>query len=198
MLDTTYSRPGVDWVDTVDLLPGTPGTVQTLKAMAELVRRDAQNPEVRDEALAIVAGVPGHDFRGEIDNCFHFVQHHITYRRDPVEQERVQDTLRTIKVFPTADCDDKCVCLASLLGSLGHKCRFKVIGKNPSHYSHVYLEVLDKKRGWLPLDPTPEQAPSGWEARGYHAAVYEIYPPETDYLPIVLGGLGLLAWWVLR
>jgi transglutaminase-like putative cysteine protease len=188
-----YSRLGVDSLTVQPLAQDKAGTVQTLAAMADLVRKGAADPAIRDEALAICQNVQGHDFKGEIEALFHFCQHHIRYRRDPVEQERVQDARRTVFVFRSGDCDDKCVALGSLLGSLGHKTRFVVIGKRPDSYTHVYLHVLDKKRGWLPLDPTPEQSPPGWEAKGYYSSTYEIFGEDDGLCPSQLLGLGLIA-----
>jgi len=191
-----YSRLGVDSISVQPLASDAAGTYQTLAVMAELVRKGASDPTVRDEALRICHNVPGHDFKGEINSLFHYCQHHIRYRRDPVEQERVQDAKRTIFVFRSGDCDDKCVALNSLLGALGHKTRFVIIGRKRGVYTHVYSEVLDKKRGWIPLDPTPEQAPPGWEARGYYRQTYDIFDDDNG-CPTQLLGLGLIAFGVL-
>jgi transglutaminase-like putative cysteine protease len=105
---------------------------------------------------------------------YEWVRDRVTFRRDPVEQERVQDTLRTAKLFRTGDCDDKTVCLAGLLGALGHRSRFVVIG-TPQQFSHVFLEV-QTRGGWVALDPTPERYQAGQRVSGAPSeARYEIY-----------------------
>jgi hypothetical protein len=108
----------------------------------------------------------------------------------------VQDAKRTLFVFGTGDCDDKVVCLATLLATLGHKSRFKVLGTKRGHFSHVYLEV-QTPRGWLSLDPTPEQAHAGWQGRG-HMATYEIFPTAGAGSVCFLAGAALLLYWFLR
>lgn len=189
-------RTGIDWTSTKNLSDGLFGTGRTLEQMAAFVRRDANSLWLREKALEIVSGCGGHEFSCEIHTLFHYVRDQITYRRDPVNVEWIQDARRTIDYFRTGDCDDLVVCLASLLAALGHKSRFVCIGKDASNYSHVYLEVLTKSGRWLPLDPTPEQAPVGWEARGLHRAVYEIWGNSTNKIFgwALIGGLLYLAF----
>lgn len=184
----------VDHVSSAPLLDGVDGVNQTLAAMAALVRRDASNLTIRNKALEITQGCDGHDFQCEIQALFEYCRSQITYRRDPVETELVQDAARTLFTFGVGDCDDKVVCLATLLATLGHKSRFKVLGQTRGHYSHVYLEVQTKS-GYLALDPTPEQAPAGWEARG-QAATYEIFNQPVS--PMLLIGAALLLWYLLK
>jgi transglutaminase-like putative cysteine protease len=122
--------------------------------------------------------------------------------------ELVQDAKRTIWKYGSGDCDCKVVCLATLLGCLGHRSRFKVLGPSRSNYTHVYLEVYTrncncgrcgKRGGWMPLDPTPEHAPPGWEARGMPTDTYDIWPESIDSIgPAALFVGGLLLWWWLR
>ncbi len=186
----------VDTVYSGQLLDGLPGVNQTLDWMAHLVRRDAADLHVRGFALNLVSSCGGHEFDCEIEQLFHFVRDRITYRRDPVQVESVQDTLRTLHVFQSGDCDDLVVCLASLLGSLGHKSRFVVLGKTRERFTHVYLEALTKK-GWLALDPTPEQSQVGWEAQGAIRQTYEIWPEKSNNgLPLI--AFMVFLWWLWK
>lgn len=185
----------VDSIRSAPLLEGIDGVNQTLEAMAALVRRDASNLTIRNKALEITQGCGGHDFSCEIQALFEYCRTQITYRRDPVETELVQDAARTLFTFGVGDCDDKVVCLATLLATLGHKSRFKVLGRRRGHFSHVFLETQLKDGSWLPLDPTPEQAPPGWEARG-HAATYEIFNQQAN--PMLLIGAAVLLYFLLR
>jgi len=159
---------------TVPLSQGNRGIFETLYWMAILVRRDIHDPQVRNKALAIVEGARGHDFDSEIAALFQFVKDNITYRRDPVDQERVQDTRRTLFEFQSGDCDDKVVALASLLGTIGAKSRFVVCGYTSDNFHHVYLEVFNNGE-WVSLDPTNERAEPGWEAELPFRCAYEIW-----------------------
>ena len=187
----------VDRIDTARLSDGLPGTRQTLAHMARIVRGGAGSLPLRQHALRIVAQCGGHDFACEVRALFHYCRDSITYRRDPVEVEWVQDALRTCFTFGSGDCDDKIVCLATLLACLGHRSRFVVIGPNEHKYTHVYLEVMQGSR-WVPLDPTPEQAPAGWQARATQRAIYEIWPNDSSSNALALIAAGLLAFWLLK
>lgn len=185
----------VDQVWSGQLLDGTPGTNQTLDWMAALVRRDAGDLQLRQFALSVVEQCGGHDFGCEIDGLYNYVRD-LTYRRDPVHVEWVQDAKRTLFTFHSGDCDDKVVALATLLATLGHRSRFVVLGRTREKYTHVYLEVLTN-RGWLPLDPTPEQATAGWEASGAIRSTYEIFDEgKSTTFPFFL--IGLLVWWLWK
>lgn len=187
----------VDSIRSAPLLDGLAGTRQTLREMAAMVRKDAGALDNRQRALAIVAACQGHDFLCEIRAVFHFCRDQITYRRDPVEREWIQDAARTIGVFGSGDCDDKVVCLATLLGALGHRSRFVVVGHKRDQFTHVYLEV-HTNNGWLSLDPTPERAPVGWQAKGMHRDTYEIWGNETGGGALYLVAAGALLWWILK
>jgi hypothetical protein len=130
--------------------------------MGALVRRDAHDPELRQLALELVSGCGGHQFECEIERLFDFVRDEITYRKDSVDREHVQDSRRTL-ALRTGDCASKSVLLASLLGSIGHRASFIVIGHDPDLFSHVFVEAHGP-RGRTPLDPTPEAAIAGWSA----------------------------------
>jgi hypothetical protein len=141
--------------------------------MREMVRRDCQSQWLRRYATELVKGCKGHDFWCEIVRCYEFARDEITYRRDPLTVERVQDARRTIEIG-SGDCDDKCVVLAALLGCLGMRTRFVVLGYNRRNYSHVYLECLYRGE-WIPLDPTNERGDPGWEASGVIRKAYAIF-----------------------
>lgn len=181
----------VDSISRTSLLAGSPGTEQTLSSMAALVRRDSSNLLLRQKALDLVSTCEGHNFQCEIDTIFHYCRDEIVYRRDPVHAEWVQDAARTIGVFGSGDCDDKVVCLATLLSCLGHKSRFVVVGSSGRKFTHVYLEV-ETRGGWLPLDPTPEEAPLGWEVQGLYKSTYDIFNEGGDGM--LLLALGIAAY----
>jgi hypothetical protein len=85
---------------------GQRGTVRTLRLMASFCKRDAASVELRGVAHQIISRIAGHDFSSEIRALFDFVRDQITYRKDQVEVERVQDALRTLQ-FGNGDCDDR-------------------------------------------------------------------------------------------
>lgn len=114
---------------------------------------------MRERSLAILHGIPGKDFRSEIERLFYWVRDNIRYTRDVRGVETVQSPEKTLE-YRQGDCDDQCTLLAAMLESVGHPARFVAVGFRPHHFSHVYVEV-HTPRGWVALDPT-ENVAVGW------------------------------------
>lgn len=148
---------------------GSEGTYQTLDAMAACVRGECppdfsgcHDEWIRRKAEDLVRNVPGQNAEGEVRALFNFVKDKITYRKHPINQQRLQDCRRTLDAG-SGDCVSKSVCLATLLAALGYEPRFVAQCPNDEddEYTHVYVEVL-MPSGWLPLDPVAERQPMGW------------------------------------
>lgn len=149
--------------------------------MARIVREDRTQIDLRNFVTReIVTGVSGFDERSEIDKCFEFCRDKIRYRKDPVKVERVADLWSCLYYLnndePEGDCGIKSVALATTLSLIGYKPFFVVIRQNPmsSSFNHVYCGVeLGGK--FLPLDPTPEDEPAGFEYEAIQKAMYPIF-----------------------
>lgn len=129
--------------------------------MRSLVEQGKRNPRIVSTARKIVGGQGERDYRGEIGAVTRWVRRNIRFVNDPVGVETLSDPWSIVK-NRAGDCDDHVVLLSSLLESVGHKTRARVIGRDPDHYSHVYLEVFDRSAGaWVPVDPSV-QKPVGW------------------------------------
>lgn len=176
-----------NWTMTQHLPRGERGTVMTLKLMAMFCKRDAGSLELRAIAQRIIDNTAGHDFSSEIRALFYFTRDHIKYRKDPVEVERVQDALRTVQ-FGSGDCDDKVTLLVTLLAVCGHRARFCVSGPAPGRWQHVYCEVATPN-GWMPLDPTPEQAQPGWQTSAPAKGIFDIWPATSANIRTVRAAL---------
>jgi len=156
------------------LPPGTAGIERTLKHMADFVRADCRNQAVRTIAESITADCGDHDFDAEIEALFRYVRDEVTFRRDPVDLERVSGAMGTLQ-SKVGDCDDKVVLLATLLCALGHESRFAVVSQGTNgEWDHVYLEI-GTKSGWLPADPTSKSAQLGWETPHRRKWIYPIW-----------------------
>jgi|SRR5215216_248481 len=166
-------KPGDRWALRIPAKPGEAGTLQTLTWMAYLVRRDAADLKIREAANSIVRDCQGHDARCEIEALFRFVRDEITFRRDPIDCERVQDAERTLD-FKAGDCDDKTVLLCTLLAAVGHKSILSVLGNKPGHYSHVFAHLVTPQ-GLLALDPTNEAATVGWRGAARFMKHFKIF-----------------------
>lgn len=141
-----------------------PGLDKVLDEMKRLVTEYKGNPEIRDKAVALTAGIPrdirtGLPDRRNFDNIaskiYDWMKKNIAYVRDPDEIEWLQTPLKTLDVG-YGDCDDQATLAGALLGSIGVPTRFKVVKADPnnrSRYSHVYLEYRANGE-WKPFDTT--------------------------------------------
>jgi predicted transglutaminase-like cysteine proteinase len=146
------------------LEPGDAGTDQTVREMIRMVESGRADLGINDAALSIIraANVRQKDYAGEITALFRWVRDRVRYVKDPIAVELVRNARETLK-RRAGDCDDKAVLLATLLQSIGHNTRFKVVATRPGDFHHVLIEVSHKAQ-WVPLDPTVERAAPGWES----------------------------------
>jgi len=163
------------------LAEGEQGNLQTLAAMAEIVRDQRREPDLRNFVLREIVGrVRGHNFAGEVNAIFEFTQGQIVYRKDPFGVERVADIWSTLYALnpdrPEGDCGIKSTFFASCCALLGHKPFFVVIKQRPgqANFNHVYNAVLiDGQIRYF--DTTPEDRPAGWQAPATERWIYNIF-----------------------
>lgn len=174
------------------LRDGAIGNAQTVSVMLPIIREDvAIDLELRKFAQSLIAGCP-RDYDCRVGKIFDYAKS-IRYVNDPIDVERIADAATTIQEG-WGDCGDKTILMASLLGSIGILSRLvKVNFYNDlaEHgYDHLYLEAQRPDGRWEAFDPTPENAPPGWEAAAAVRDVEEIWPARG----VGVGGLfdGLL------
>jgi hypothetical protein len=162
------------------------GNVMALEAMARIVREDVAQPDLRVFVMReVVAAVPGHRYRDELQAAFEFTRDKIRYRRDPVGVERVVDLWSTMYALnpeqPEGDCGVKSVFLATCFGLLGQVPFFLVMTQDASEqaYSHVYVGTIFEGE-FKPFDPTPEDMPSGKQAPAFKRMVYPIFSETIE------------------
>jgi hypothetical protein len=166
---------------TEPLADGEQGNLQTLAVMARIVNEDRLEPDIRHFVLREIIGrVSGHNVIGEAEAAFYFARDKITYRRDPVGVERVADVWSTLYALnpnePEGDCGIKSLFLATCLAAIGHRPVFVVIKqfKKQRAFNHVY--VGDCVGGEIRYyDPTPEDAPPGFEIQAEAKFLYPIF-----------------------
>lgn len=165
----------------VPLRSGEQGNFQTLDSMAQIVREDRLEPDLRIFVLReIVGDIRGHDSIGEVERIFDFCQRQITYRRDPFNVERVADIWSTMYALnpasPEGDCGIKSTFFASCCAILGHKPFFVMIKQDPRSrsFNHVYNAVVVNGEVRY-YDTTPEDRPAGWEATAFRKLLYRIF-----------------------
>ncbi len=141
--------------------------------MRDAVRAGVRDPQmrVRNQALAIVKGVPARDFRGEVEAVWEWMRDNIRFVRDIRGVETVAVPWRTLELGQ-GDCDDVSVLTNSLLESLSFQTRFRAVGFRPGELSHVYPEVKLGK-WWVPLETTVPGAYIGWYPPGIRESMVQ-------------------------
>lgn len=154
---------------------GRAGTIATLRAMRDLSRQGSENPQVIETAHRIVRRVPERNDFATMEAMLSEVRQRMRYTRDPLNVELVKAPWVVLQRTELSgdpepmDCDDASTLLSSLLGAVGIPTRFVVVKSDrsrPSEFSHVYVQALDGKRGWVGLDPIVRKWRAGEEASG--------------------------------
>lgn len=170
---------------------GVVGNIRTLQMARDLVltalSRDLKDPNqsLRNIALRLTTDISSYDAMREVERIYVYVRDRITYKRDPISEEKVQSPMVTLR-RGVGDCVDKSVLLATLLATIGYRSRFVVIGvRSVAQFEHVYVETLINGR-WVALDPsTPRplhinEAPSARIRK--HFSIWEPDPNDPDEL----------------
>ena len=136
-------------------LPGDAGVFQTVYMMKELVNRNFLHPHIRERAAQIVRHCNRH-FECEDRSLSSYVNRAVQYVRDPAGVEALHDPvtffeqrLRSGK-RPFGDCDDMSIYLATLLKSVGHNPKFRVLSRFKNGSFHHVLVFCHGKN----LDPS--------------------------------------------
>lgn len=102
-------------------------TQETLRLMANLVQKWHLHP-VFVRLARMVCGKAGARTREQEAEAIHgWILKAVTYRRDPVGAEWVQDPFETAFVSRAGDCDDMAVVAGTMLQALGHPCRMMAV-----------------------------------------------------------------------
>lgn len=138
------------------------------------VKKGGRDPQVRAAATRILTKkcgndwcVPEKDWRAEMVALFNVVRSNVRYTLDFADADLYQHPRRILETR-AGDCDDYTILLASLLKSVGHRVKARVIETKQSvgGWDHIYLVVgLPPQRPtfWMPLDASVSK-PAGWEA----------------------------------
>ncbi len=136
-------------------LPGDAGIFQTVHMMKDLVNKNFLHPYIRERAAKIVRGC-NRNPDCEDQQLLAYVNQTIQYVRDPAGVEALHDPVTFIEYRLRAgkqafgDCDDMGIYLATLLKSIGHQPRFRVLSRfTDGHFHHVLVYCHNKN-----LDPS--------------------------------------------
>jgi transglutaminase-like putative cysteine protease len=148
---------------------GDPGVERTLREMRRVALAAAKHPEVIDWAHAIVRHVPERDPDAEAGAFLAWVRNNVRYTHDPVYVEMVKTPQAMMREFAkhgriVGDCDDQVTLIAAGLNIVGVETRFAVVAaqEGTDEFSHVLIEYLSPRRGWVSMDPIVRGTGLGW------------------------------------
>lgn len=160
--------------------------------IGELIRKGSLNPDLRETTVKLLSQkcndswcVKEKDCLGEVRAIFNAIRdpkspYAIRYVRDAMLADVFTAPERTLFKSHGGDCDDYVITLGSMLMSVGHPVRLRVIatrdGKTPDDkapWSHIYLltpTTFDNPNAkwtslWISVDGSMDR-PLGWEAPG--------------------------------
>lgn len=162
--------------NTVIKLPdGANGNLLTVEFMKKVARERSKNPLVRQLACNILKqyNVPSMHYAREAWVIGDWVKKNFRYVRDTNGVETVQDPLTMIENIQRGngqgDCDDHALLIASLLLSIGHSPKFRIVkyNKYANSYAHIYVVSYERdKKGPVQrvvLDAIMKTKPTGFE-----------------------------------
>lgn len=181
---------------------------QTIDMMRRYVQADSGSAPIQQEAQYVAANGSG----DPCSDAFWHVKNKVGFQRDEVSSApwagnfsgeivewlvRPQDLAQMNR--PLEDCDGFAQYTPSLLRALGIPCSFVTVAvdpRDPNRYSHVYAACYPPS-GRIALDVSHGPYP-GWEAPNPYGKKREWPIDGFDWSGLVLVGLGILAWLVLR
>ena len=119
--------------------------------------------------MKIVKNAAPRDYMAEAKKIFDYVKRNVKFVRDIRGMETVQTPAVTLFKLKAGDCDDFTTLIGTLLTSIGHRIRIKVVstvrprrrsGKPP--FTHVYLQDYINGK-WVPLDASDRNFSFGFE-----------------------------------
>lgn len=173
--------------NTMSELPdGERGNRSTVSFMCQIAKEKCNHPLIRQTAIQIInkARTESHNHLDEAIAIGEYVQRHMKYMKDPVDQELLQDPVMIVeqmeKGVARGDCDDMSLVIATLLLSLGIRPYFKIVRwkKTSGNFNHIYIMVHEgnykEKKQWFALDAIIKDKPMG----------YEIQSASSEKIPV--------------
>jgi hypothetical protein len=164
---------------------GSAGNYDTVEIMRGVARERSRHPLVRELALHILrmAGVASQNYIDEAKAIGRYIQKKVRYVRDIKGVETLHDPLTLIDQLrrgeAQGDCDDMSLLIATLLLSIGHSPKFRIVKYSPSSqgFAHIYVVDYEKNHGErrrrrIVLDAIMKRKPIGFEIK--HAVGEEI------------------------
>lgn len=169
-------------------------TDRTIEKMYELTELAKHSREIQDEARKVVRHCPWKDYKCFGEELLKHVKRKISYVKDPIGIERLQDPRYTLDIA-TGDCDDFSILLGALASSVGLDYEFVTIkarkdprtGKLKDEWSHVFVAIKLPDGKWYAADAIVAGSKFGWYAKGYETKFWK--RPKMSYSAV--GELGI-------
>jgi hypothetical protein len=156
---------------------GWRGNLDTVAIMKKVAHQRKSHPLVRELALNILnhEKIPSHDYASEAIAIGRFVQKKVRYVRDISGIEQLHDPVTMIEQIrrgvSQGDCDDMSLLVATLLLSIGHRPKFRIVRYKglSGPYQHIYVVVYEKNKRQdmkrIVIDAIIKDKPIGFEVK---------------------------------
>ena len=156
---------------------GSSANLTTVAIMRKLARTRAGLPLIREVALKILERyrTKSHNYFDEARAIGEWVRDNVHYVKDPAGLEQITDPERLLRLAlqgrAHGDCDDQALLAATLLRSIGHTPKFKIVRyyAKTGPYNHIYVvdyagnKEGERSRKRLVIDPIMKDKPIGYE-----------------------------------
>lgn len=160
---------------TMTLPGGEQGNLLTVEFMKKIARERSKHPLVRQLACNIIKkyNVPSMHYAEEAFAIGDWVKRNFRYVRDTKGVETLQDPLTMIDQIQRGngqgDCDDHALLIATLLLSIGHSPKFRIVkyNKHAPSFAHIYVVSYERNKKSpvkrIVLDAIMKSKPTGFE-----------------------------------
>jgi hypothetical protein len=162
-------------VNNQQLRSGWLGNIDTVQVMKRVAHKRKSHPLVRELALGILnqQNIPSHNYVDEALAIGRYVQSKVRYVRDIAGVEQLHDPVTMIEQIQRGvsqgDCDDMSLLIATLLLSIGHRPKFRIVRYRglTGPYQHIYVVVYEKNKRQdikrIVIDAIIKDKPIGFE-----------------------------------
>lgn len=164
----------------VQVPSGLAGTSQTIQMMRELVTQGKRDFRVRNKVGEIIQQCRSKNYYCYAKGLYEFCRDKIRYAFDPNGVELLELPYRVLE-SGIADCDSIVMLLAAMAENIGLQARFVTIKadvKRPNEFSHVFVEIMVPKVGWVAADPTMPDKKFGWKPPDIYPR--KVWPASLD------------------
>lgn len=143
-------------LQTIRLPKGAKGNIATLEVMAQIIREDSQEQDLKNLVMRDIIGLEKKTLSEQVSAAYEFCKNKIIYEQEKDGFETVADLWSCLyalnPLHPVGDCAIKTVAMGTCLSFIGLKTKLVAIGQieGVEYYNHVFpTAAIDGKETTL-------------------------------------------------